>query len=223
MVVANSSVKSLTGSLSVVAGTTAVDGTFGETVSGGKVSAIDMSLFLKSDGRNVALQMLIVGGRVYLGGTGILAALGAGDKKWALASTSSSNSALKSLGTQLSGYLDTGSANQYALYGQAARTVLDQGPVTLGTVKAHKFFVTADVAKLIPLLSGPTRTSMQAAVDAGVTTLPTTIWLDSSDRLVQASSTVKFAGVTSASVFKVSAYDVAVAISPPASSDVYTG
>jgi hypothetical protein len=225
MAVANTGVRSLVGSLSLVAGTTAEDGTFSETLSGGKISAIDMSVFVRSGAQNLALKVLIVDNKVYVGGSEIMTALNAGSRKWALAGPSSANATLRTIGTQLAGYLDSASANQYALYGQAARSVVDQGSVLLGTVRAHKYGLSVDVLKLAKLLPATKSqaNSMQALADAGVTTIPTTIWLDASDRLVQVSSTVKLADISSATVFRVGSYNTSVVITAPAAADVFTG
>ena len=180
-------------------------------------------MFLKSNGEDLTLQLLIVGGKVYLGGSTVLAALNAGSKKWALASKNSGNPALRTLAGQLDSYLGTASAGQYELYARAARSIVDDGAQQLGGVSTHKYTVTVDVATLAKLMTGTSAASVQALLASGVTALPTTIWFDPTDRVVQSTSTVKTGGVTTTSQFKVTAYNVAVAIKAPNPADVYTG
>ena len=220
---ANAGVKSLRGSIAVAAASVKVTGTFGETLSGGQVTALDMSMFISEGSNDLPLRMLIVDRKVYIGGTTLLKSLNAGTKKWALASADSKNSSLRTLAAQLDGYLTTASANQYELYAIAAKSIMDGGPDRVGAVSAHRYEVVVDVAKLAAASPASARASMEALVKAGVTTLPATLWLDPSGRLLQSESTVKVSGLTSKSTFKVTGYNVAVSIKAPATADVYTG
>jgi hypothetical protein len=160
---------------------------------------------------------------VYLGGTTVLKSLNAGTKKWALASTTSRNTTLRNLATQLDGYLNTASANQYEQYAAAAKSIVDAGPAPVGGATAHRYEVTVDVEALAKSSTGSARTSMEALVNSGVTSLPTTLWLDASNRVVQSHSTVKVRGITSTATFKVTGYNVPVSIKAPLAADVYTG
>lgn len=220
---ANAGVKSLKGSIGVTASSVKVTGTFEETISGAQVGAFDMSMFISEGSNDLPLRMLIVDGKVYIGGTSVLKSLNAGTKKWALASANSKNPALRTLAGQLDGYLTTASANQYELYATAARSIVDAGPERVGSVDAHRYDATVDVATLAKTSPASTRASMEALAKAGVSTLPVTLWLDPSGRLLQSESTVKFSGITSQSTFKVTGYNVPVSIKAPAASDVYTG
>ncbi|MET3804751.1 hypothetical protein ABIB25_001747 [Nakamurella sp. UYEF19] len=214
---------SITGSIGVDSTGATVKGTFEESLSAGQVTAIDMKMTVGLSGQSVAFNMLIKDNRVYIGGTTMMTALGAGDKKWALASKTSSNTQLRTLAGQLDGYLDTASADQYTLFARAASSVKDAGEQPLGSITAHRYDVTVDTAKAAALMTGASKTSMQAAVDAGVREVPTTLWLDGQDRLVEADSTVALRGVKSTTSFKVTDYDTPVTITAPAASDVYTG
>ena len=216
-------VKSLKGSITESAGPVKVTGSFGETLAGGHVDALDMSMIVSEESSDVPLRMLIVGGKVYLGGAAILGALDIGTKKWALASTTSKNPTLQKLATQLDGYLDTASATQYEQYAAAAKSIADRGTTQLGGISAHRYDVTVDVAALAKSLTGSAKTSMETLADTGLTTLPTTLWLDGSNRVVQSNSTVEVRGITSTSSFKVTGYDVPVIVKAPAAADVFTG
>lgn len=220
---ANAAVKSVKGSITVAADPVKVTGSFGETLSGGQVNALDMTMYITEDSTEVPLRMLIVDGKVYLGGTTILKSLNAGTKKWALASKTSKNTTLRNLADQLDGYLTTASANQYEQYAAAAKTIVDGGSAPVGGISAHRYEVTVDVAALAKSSTGSAKTSMEALANAGVATLPTTLWLDGSNRVVQSSSTVKVSGVTSTSTFKVTGYNVPVTVKAPAAADVFTG
>ena len=184
---------------------------------------MDMTLFIKTGGQSIPLKVLIVDDQVYLGGSEILGALKAGTKKWALASTSSSNSTLRSLANQLDGLLGSASANQYQLFAQAAKSITDGGATRLGQVDAHKYVITVDVAKLSGLMTGTAKSSMEAVLASGVTTIPSTIWLDQSGRVIQTRTAVTVASVSSDTLFKVTAYNTPVVIKAPAKADVYTG
>ncbi len=220
---ANATVKSLKGSIVVVAGPVKVSGSFGETLSGGQVNALDMSMFVSEGSKDIPIRMLIVDGKVYLGGTSILQSLDAGTKKWALASKTSTNATLRNLADQLDGYLTTASANQYEQYAAAAKSIVDAGAVSVGGVSAHRYNVTVDVAALAKSSTGSAKTSMEALANAGVASLPTTLWLDKSNRVVQSGSTVKVSGVTTTTTFKVTGYNVPVTVKAPAPADVFTG
>ncbi len=219
----NAKVSTLKGAITVESGPIDVSGTFNETLAASKVSAIDMSMFLKQSGESLPLRMLIVDNKFYIGGSTLLTALKAGNKKWALVSKSSKNAALSKLADQLDGYLQSASAQQYELFAKAARSIVDNGEQKLGGVQAHKYTVTVDVVALGKLMSGTSQTSMQALADSGIKTLPTTLWLDDDHRVIQSESTIKVSGVTTHTVFKVTNYNVPVSITAPAASDVYTG
>lgn len=224
MQAANAGIKTMRGSIAVTAGPLTEQGTFSETLSGGTASAIDMTLFVKSNGQRLPIKVLIVDHKVYLGGSEILSALKAGDKQWALASASSGNSNLRSLATQLDGLLESTSADQYRLFAEAAKSITDGGIAKLGRLDTHKYVITVDVAKLARLVTGRTKASMNAVLAAGVKTMPSTIWLDgSSGRIVQSTSDVAVGGVTSDTLFKVTGYNTPVVINAPAPAEVYTG
>lgn len=223
MKAANAGLTSAKGSISVVAGAANISGAFGETITAGQVNALDMSMFIAEGTHKVSLRLLIVGGKIYLSGAAVLSSLNVGPKKWALVSTDSKNASLRALAGQLSGYLTSASANQYQQYAAAAKSVVDGGPGKIGTVAVHRYDITVDVAALAKASPASTRASIEALARSGVTTLPTTLWLDSSNRLVQSESTVKVSGVTSKSTFEISAYNVPVTIKAPAAGDVFTG
>lgn len=214
---------SMTGSIAVDSSAATVKGTFRESLAGGKVTAIDMKMTVGLSGQSVVFNMLIKDNKAYIGGATIMSALGAGGKKWALASANSSNTQLRTLAAQLNGYLDTASADQYALLASAASSVKDAGEQPLGSRPAHRYEVTVDTARAAALMSGASKTSMQSAADAGIKSIPTTIWLDENNRLVEADSTVALRGVRSTTTFKVTDYDTPVTISAPVASEVYTG
>ncbi len=223
MQAANAGIKTMRGSISVTAGPLSEEGTFSETLSGGKASAIDMALFIKTNGQSIPLKVLIVDDKVYLGGSEMLSALNAGGKKWALASASSGNTTLRTLATTMQGVLESASANQYQLFAEAAKSISDEGASKLGQVDAHKYVITVDVAKLSTLLTGTTKKSMEAVLAGGLETIPSTIWLDGSGRVVQTTTKVTAGDITSDTLFKVIAYNTPVVIKAPADTDVYTG
>ena len=225
MQAANAGIKTMRGSIAVTAGPLTEQGTFSETLSGGTASAIDMTLFIKSGGQSLPIKVLIVDDKVYLGGSEILSALKAGDKKWALASASSGNSNLRSLATQLDGLLESTSADQYRLFAEAAKSITDGGMAKLGRVGRPQV---RDHRRRREV--GPTRDRIAAerrwtpSWPAGVKTMPSTIWLDSSSgRIVQTTSDVTVGGVTSDTLFKVTGYNTPVVIKAPAPAEVYTG
>ena len=194
-----------------------------ETSRIGRVDALDMSMFISEGSNDVPSRMLIIGNKIYLGGNAVLQSLDAGSKKWALASGTSKNARLRRLAEQFNGYLTTASANQDELYASAAKSIVDGGFQQLGAVTAHRYTVTVDVVALSKLAHGPTRTSMETLADSGVRTLPTTLWLDSADRLVESETTVKVGGTTSTSIFKVVGYNGPVSIKAPPAADLFTG
>ncbi|MDQ2740240.1 MAG: hypothetical protein M3Y35_16830 [Actinomycetota bacterium] len=223
MKAANQGVTSVKGSMTVEAGPTGISGTFSELLVAGHASAMDMTMFLKQGDQDLSMRMLLVGGKFYLGGHSILAALNVGDKQWALISKTSSNSRLRQLAAQLDGYLTTVSTDQYELYARAAASVQDAGRQQLGGVSAHKYLVLVDVPKMAELSTGALRTSARLIQQSGIKTIPTTIWLDASGRLTQSDVSLTIRGVTTHTSFKISAYDATVVINPPAPAGVYTG
>ena len=153
----------------------------------------------------------------------MLTAVGATDKQWALVNVKSSNSTLRGMADQLDGYLNSASTDQYTGYALAARTVVDRGPDLVGAIRTEKYDVDVDVAAAARSMKGSARRSMETLVTAGVKTLPVTLSLDGSNRLVQSVTHLKAGGVDSDTIFRVTRYDTPVSIRVPAAADVYTG
>ena len=221
MQAAAAKVTSATGVLSVT-GTAGVDGTFAEKLSGGKVVAYDMTMTVKGSGQDISFEMRLIDGKAYLGGS-ILTELGAGNKKWALISTTSSNAGIRTMANAMSGYLDSANAAQYNAYAQAATSITDEGTTTVGSIPAHQYKLEVDVAALAKSISGSSATSMKTLAGSGIKSIPVTLALDSSDRVVDAKSSIAVSGVTEDTDFKITAYDGPVSIDAPAAADVYTG
>ncbi|WP_157695384.1 hypothetical protein [Nakamurella panacisegetis] len=196
---ANATVKTVRGSLSMASSTISMDGTFSETLSGPSVSGLSMSVFIKAGGQSLPMSFLLVGGKVYLGGDTVLAAVGAGSKKWALASTASSNSTLRALAQQMDGLTTSAGVSQYRELAAAATAIQDGGVQKVAGKSAHRYTLTT-------LTSGE--------VD---------VWVDSSFRLVRVATNTTMSGSKTAITMTVSGYNSAVVIKVPPAADVFTG
>lgn len=207
-----------------VSGTLAESGTMSETLSGGRVTGIDMSINLKLSGQDVPLKMKIVDGKTYLNSSLILSSLDVGSKHWALVSAKSSNATLRSMAASLDGVLSSANAAQYSAYSAASTSIVDKGPTRVGSIPAHRYQLTVDVGTLADSMpAGLTATAMRSLASSGTKTIPVTLSLDSAGRMVEAVSSIAMGGVTSTTDFKVIAYDEPVTIAAPAASDVYIG
>ena len=220
---ATASVRTMTGSLSVVAGSLKEQGTFRETISAGQMVAMEETISITSGGQTLPMKMLVVKGKFYLGGAKLLAELNVTGKTWAQATTTSSNAGLRSLATTLEGFADSARADQWALYAQSATSITDGGTAKLANRSTHRYEIVVDVAQLSRLMTGAARRSLEVVLDSGVKSIPSTIWVDTSGRAVQATSKVKVGGVSSDTTFRVTAYNSPVVITAPNPEDVYTG
>lgn len=219
----NAKVTSMIGEISFdVSGTTA-RGAFSETVSNSKITGIDMSLHLNVAGQAITIRLLLTGGKVYLANDQILQQLGASGKKWALASPTSSNSTLRTLATELNGYLDSSGTDQYLVYSKAANSVTAEGDEMVNGSVAHKYELVVDIEKAAQASTGEQRKSLQQLAAQGTTELPVQLWLDDQNRIVQAENTVTVNGVTAKTHFAVSSYNSEVTIAAPDPSTVYKG
>ena len=222
MQAASAKATSATGELTIT-GSAAANGSFTETLRDGKAVAVDMKMSMQASGQDLDFEMRLVDGKIYLGG-GLLEQLGAGGKEWALASSQSSNAALRTMATQMGSYLDSATAAQYSTYAEAATAVRDQGTTTIGSIPAHRYELTVDVAALQKSLGDSSNAeSMSALTSAGVKTLPVSLALDSSDRVVDATINITVGSTTVDTDFRITAYDSPVTITAPDDADVYSG
>lgn len=222
MVAGMKDVTSVTGKLSTT-GAAAEKATFVQTLHDGKLTAATIDMSIDAGGTDVALKMIIVDDKFYLGGDpSMLSSMGAGGtKKWVLVSADSSNKVVASMGKLLDGVLATAGLQAYSAMAKAVTSVTTVGPEAVGGTPATHYKVVIDVAKLASVLpDGPMGEAMAAS---GLKTIPADYWLDAQGRMLRVVQNVEVGGQKASTDFQVTNYNDPVTIKAPDPSTVATG
>ncbi len=179
-----------------------------ESISGGKLTAMDVTEALPGFG---SVELRVIGTQVYAKLPGIESS----GKPWLLADATSSNPLARTLGTTTGSLLSQSSLSSYSALAQAATTVTDDGPATIDGQATTHYSIVVDVAKLPP--GNPASTTLGAA---GIATLPLEAWLDSQNRLVQLTEDLTVGGQDASTKITVSNYDQPVSIAAPPADQV---
>jgi hypothetical protein len=188
-----------------------INGSGDETLSGGKLTALDLT---ESSGPAGTLRLRIVNGRTY---AGLPPDLNHSGKPWALVTADSSDPVIKSINASMSSALSAASLEATLTFIVAAKSVKLDGPDQVDGAAASHYSVVVDVAKL--LSDDPDR---QTVISAGLSTLPVELWIDSRGRPVKVSTTFSVQGQSVSTQVGVSKYNVPVQITAPPPDQVST-
>lgn len=208
---------SLTGTISIDGGGMSADtpvATFGQVIDDGRVSALQMELTVP-DG---SLQMLIVDDRYFVGGD-IARQYGG---TWLELTSDTTDENLQGLFTTLDQTVNSASVTQYVGFLALATDTVDGGLETLDDgVQAQRYDLTLDLTRLDRSgVDDLTRSSLAAAVDQGVTEIPSSYWIDDTGRLVRIEQTITVGGASVETVAAFGDFDVPLDITVPDPAEV---
>jgi hypothetical protein len=184
-----------------------------EKLTGGKLTAMDITENLPSGGG--ALRLIIVDGKTYVK---LPASLKAGSTKpYVLVTPNSKNATVRSLASSLDSALSSASIGSVGAFITAAKTVKPVGSATVAGVKTTHYSVVVDVAKLPADLPGK-----DALKASGLATLPIELYIDDQGRPIRVTENFKVSGQQVSTVVTVSDYNKPVTITAPPASQVST-
>jgi hypothetical protein len=183
-----------------------------ESISGGKLTAVDLTETVPTIGE---LRIVVVGSAVYAKLPAALQGPTTTGKPWIMADANSSNPIARTLGASAGAILSQSSIGSYSELAQAATTVTDKGPDTIDGQPTTHYSLVVDVTKLTSANS-----ALQQLSAAGITSLPADIWVDGKNRLVRLTESVDVSGHATTTTINLSKFDQPVAITAPPADQV---
>jgi len=205
MLVGSASIKSAHITLSSTVGAKSLlSGQGDETLSGGKVTALDLTE--QVSGMSIGMRIV---------GTAIFAKLpasagGSTAKPWTRLDPNSSNATLKQLAQSLTSAASSSSVSNYGKFAQVATSAKDLGPGSVAGTSAEHYRLVIDPAKLAQVDA-----SVGALAEAGISTIPVDLWLDSENRPVQFLMNLSVQGQSVSTKVAMSNFDKPVTITAP--------
>lgn len=186
------------------------------TYAGGVLQAMDMQLTMTVQGQTLLVNLRTVGDAAFIGGSSVMAALGApaAGKTWARLDKKSPDQILASLGSVLDSALGFGRNGAIPATVKDAKSVTKIGPEKVGNLATTKYQVAMGPAAT----DSGSAPSGSAVPDTGSTT---SYWLDSKNRLVKTASTSGRQGIELDLVYTVDAFDRPMQIVRPSPAEVY--
>ena len=207
-----SSTRSAHITLRVATGGQTITGSGDETLVAGKLSALSITETLPGAGE---LQLIQVGGKTY---AKLPASLNTSGKPYVLVSTASSDATIRALASSLQSTQSSTSVDAAGVFVAAAQSITNRGTATVSGVEATQYYVVVDVAKLPADYPGGS-----ALTQAGIQTLPITLYVDSSGRPVEVTEQLSISGSSVSTSIDVTKYNQPVTITAPPAGEVSTG
>lgn len=212
MATATKSVRSLHLTSDTTAATVKVATDGDEKLVAGKVVAFDLTA---ASAGSAPLRFIQVNGKTY---GKLPASVTKSGKRYVLISTHSSNATVRQLATSLAASSSSSSPSSYSLFAKAAAKLTDRGAVTIGGVATRHYSFAVIPARL------PANFPNGAVlVRSGIASIPVDLYVDSQDRPVRVTETVKAQGQVVTVIATFSKYNVPVSISAPPASQVTIG
>lgn len=187
--------------LEIAAAGTVISGSGDESLSNGKLVALDLSETVSS---SLSLRLIIVRGKTYVR---LPSTLNHSGKPWQLVTPNSSDPTVRTLASSLSSTQNSASLSSVTMFVAAARSVR-----RIGT---DSYLVDVDPQKLPDSYEGK-----QQLVNAGVTSIPVRITIDSLGRPVTVAENFSVQGHQVKVKFSVGRYNKPVHITAPAARQV---
>jgi hypothetical protein len=188
-----------------------VKGTGDETLTAGKVTAIDLSESINQTG---TLRLRVVGGKTYVG---LPTALNHSGKPWALVTANSSDPVIRSMNASIGDAQNAASLATPSAFVAAATSIKLDGPDQVDGAAATHYSIVVDVTKLSGAFPG-----LQTLIASGVPTLPVELWIDAQGRPVKATEHFTVQGQSVSSLIGLGKYDAPVHIAAPSPDQVST-
>jgi hypothetical protein len=182
-----------------------------QAVSGGKLTALDLT---ESVGSMGTLRMLIVGEQTFVV---LPQSLKHSKKKWTLITSDSSDPVIKSLDTSIRASREAVSLSTAASFVNTAKSLKLVGSGTVNGAPASHYTIAVDVSKLPEDYPG-----RDGLVAAGLKTLPVELWIDNHGRPVQMSQKFSVQGKVIASLITLGNFNAPLRITAPPSDQVST-
>lgn len=198
--------------LSATAAGQTLAGAGDETLSGGRLTALDFTEMVGS----MSIGFRIVGGTAYAKLPA--AAGGSAGKPWVKASATSTNPVLRQVAASIASAESNASLDGYRALAQAATSVKSDGPSSVGGVSATEYSLVVDLTKLPASV-----TSTQALKQAGLTSLPVSLWIDDQGRPVQVVENITVAGKAVRTTVTIGRFNAPITISAPPAGEIAAG
>jgi hypothetical protein len=202
------SVRSAHVTIQSVSGTQAVNAHGDQTMSDGKLTAMDLTEQVGA----TRLRMLLIGSSVY---AQIPASLNRTGKPWVKATPASKSPVLSQLAPTVNSARESASLDSFGTFTQAATSMKVVGRETIDGVVTTHYSLIIDVSKL-----PPTSNNAKVLNQAGLKMLPADLWLDEHGRPVRASQTFTYRNQQISTVLLLSRYNAPVHIAAPPANQV---
>ncbi|HEY3896470.1 MAG TPA: hypothetical protein VGL88_14015 [Pseudonocardiaceae bacterium] len=199
-----SSVSSAHLTLNVSAGSKVIKGEGDAKLADGTLQALGISEELGSTG---TLRLVVADGATY---ALLPPTLNPSGNYWVLVIPNSSNPAVRTLATVIESFRSSASFDNFTAFTSAARRVTLVGNESLDGAPVTHYSIDVDVAKLPNTIPG-----RQALLGAGVTTLPTELYVDGDGRPVKLTQDLTLQGQRFSTVITLSKFNAPVSISAP--------
>lgn len=188
-----------------------ISGSGQQKMSGGKLEAANIT---QSMGEMGQIEMIIVDGKVYIK---LPAAMNmtTAEQPWVEVSEASSNPAIAAMWTGLKPSLESSPVDTYSNFIQATSSVDLVGPETVDGVKTNHYSVVVDPSKL----SAGSKEKAQLEA-AGLTSIPTEMWIDESGRPVKLTQKMEVQGQTLSTTITFSDYGSPVNVTAPPAGEI---
>jgi hypothetical protein len=197
------------GVLHLKAGALNQTSTFSEQLAKGDVLAMDDIVNTTYQGKTTELHMIIVGGKVYVDRSGSTS------KPWVVATPDSSDPVVAQLAQNVADTLGQTGMHQYIVMVASAKQLKVIGPDKVDGVPATHYGLTIDTRTAAAKLPKSQGQQMQAAIDAGVDSIPMELWVDGKGRSIKLTDKVSAQGSTASVELLLSHFDEKVSISAP--------
>jgi hypothetical protein len=187
-----------------------LSGSGDEKLSGGQLTALDLTESLPAGGGTI--RLIMVGGKTY---AKLPAALNSSGKPYLLVSKSSSNQVVRQLAGSLDSALSAASLGSVGTFTRAAKSVDPKGTATINGVQTVHYSIVVGVAKLPESLPGKSELAQ-----SGIGTLPIELYVDTAGRPVELTETFTVQGQKIATKATISDYNKPVTITAPPSDQV---
>jgi len=207
--------KSVQGSLKLDAGPLTTDSTFRAMLGGGAVTGMDQQVNTSFQGTQTKVHLIYVNQKIYVD-------RGQNGKPWIVATPQSSDPVAAQLAQTLPASLTQYGGKYYVLMMSAGHDLSVVGPDTVAGVACTRYHLIVDPKAFVQKLPASQRAQMQAAIDAGVDSVPLDMWVDGQSRPVKTLVTLSVQGQSATSEYEQNHFDEPVTINPPPADQIGT-
>jgi hypothetical protein len=209
---ASNTVKTAHIDLKVDAAGQQIAGSGDESLNEGVLTGLNITESLPGDAGS--LQLIIADGKTY---AKLPSSINPSDKPWVLITSDSTNPTIQQLSTSISQTQESASIGSTTAFVTAAKSVENKGTEDVNGEPATHYSVVVDTTKL-----PADNTGKEALIQAGVTSLPVELYIDSQGRPVKLTENFSAQGQAISTEVDLSKYDQPVTIEAPPADQVGT-